>query len=71
MHVQGIIKKVNTPSRMRKYYCGVLRRFLSQNIVAITGTLRLNRFNLLYVFLKLTGFSQLLRCEVALHFINT
>ena len=44
MYVQGIIKKVNTPSRMRKYYCGVLRRFLSQNIVAITGTLRLNRF---------------------------
>ena len=41
---------------MRKYYsweilfCGVLRRYFSQNIVAITGTLRLNRFTLLYVF---------------------
>ena len=43
---------------MRKYYagkilfCGVLRRYVSQNIVAVTGTLQLNRFNLLYVFLK-------------------
>ena len=41
---------------MRKYYsreilsCGVLRRYVSQNIVAITGTLWLNRFTLLYVF---------------------
>ena len=41
---------------MRKYYsgeirfCGVLRRDVSQNIVAITGTLRLNRFTLLHVF---------------------
>ena len=41
---------------MRKYYreenrfCGVLRRYVSQNIVAIIGTLRLNRFTLLYVF---------------------
>ena len=45
-----------SPNRMRKYYsgeilfCGVLRRYVSQNIVAITGTLRLNRFVLLYVF---------------------
>ena len=41
---------------MRKYYsgeilfCGVLRRDVSQNIFAITGTLRLNRFTLLHVF---------------------
>ena len=59
---------------MSKYYSGeilfsgVLRRYVSQNIVAVTVTLRLNRFTLLYVF---NGFSQLLRCEVALHFINT
>ena len=45
-----------SPSRMRKYYsgeilfCGVLRRYVSQNIVAITGNLRLNRFTLFYVF---------------------
>ena len=36
---------------MRKYYCGVLWRYLSQNIVAIIETLRLNRFTyVLYVF---------------------
>ena len=41
---------------MRKYhigeilFCGVLRRYVSQNIVTITGTLRLNRFTFLYVF---------------------
>ena len=41
---------------MRKYYggeilfCSVLRRYVFQNIVAITETLRLNRFTLLYVF---------------------
>ena len=45
-------------------FSGVLRRYVSQNIVTITGTLWLNRFTLLYVFL------QLLRYEVALHFIN-
>ena len=33
---------------MKKYYYGVLRRYVSQNIIAITGTLRLNRFTLLY-----------------------
>ena len=55
---------------MRKYYSGeilfsgVLRCYVSQNIVTITGTIRLNRFTLLYVFL------QLLRYEVTLHFIN-
>ena len=31
-------------------FCGVLRRYVSQNTVAITGTLPLNRFTLLYVF---------------------
>ena len=31
-------------------FCGVLRRYVSQNIVAITGNLRLNRFTLFYVF---------------------
>ena len=34
----------------KNLFCGVFRRFVSQNIVAITGTLRLNRFTLLYVF---------------------
>ena len=29
-------------------YCDVLRQYVSQNIVAITGTLRLNRITLLY-----------------------
>ena len=60
---------------MRKYYseeilfCGVLRRYVSQNIVAITGTLRLNRF---ICCMYLTDwFSQLLRCDVELHFIDT
>ena len=60
MHdMQALIKKEISPSRMRKYYstemlfCGVLRRYVSQNkiIVAITfGNLRLNRFTLFYVF---------------------
>ena len=31
-------------------FCGVLRRYVPQNIVAITGNVRLNRFTLLYVF---------------------
>ena len=26
---------------MKKYFCGVLRRYISQNIVAIAGTLQL------------------------------
>ena len=47
---QVYLKKANTPSGTRKYYCGVLRRYVSQNIVSITGTLPLNRFTLLYVF---------------------
>ena len=57
MHdMQALIKKEISQSRMRKYYsgeiqfCGVLRRYVSQNIVAITGNLRLNRFTLFYVF---------------------
>ena len=58
MHdMQALIKKEISPSRMRKYYsgemlfCGVLRRYISQNIVTITfGNLRLNRFTLFYVF---------------------
>ena len=56
---------------MKKYcsgkilFCGtVLRRYVSQNIVAISGTLRLNRFTLLYVNYLIDRFSQLLRCEV-------
>ena len=53
---------------------GVLRRHVSQNVDAITGTLWLNRFDIadshccMYL---IDRFSQLLRCEVALHFINT
>ena len=58
MHdIQALIKKKISPSRMRRYhsgkilFCGVLRRYVSQNIVAITfGNLRLNRFTLFYVF---------------------
>ena len=57
MHdIQALIKKEISLSRMRKYYggeilfCGVLRCYFSQNIVAITGNLRLNRFTLFYVF---------------------
>ena len=50
-------------------FCGFLRRYVSQNIVAITGNVRLNRFTLFYVLID--RFSQLLRCEVVLHFINT
>ena len=45
------------------------KRYVSHNIVAITGNLRLNRFTLFNVFNDI--FSQLLRCEVVLHFINT
>ena len=55
--IQALIKNEISPSRMRKYhsgkilFCGVLRRYVSQNIVAITfGNLRLNRFALFYVF---------------------
>ena len=48
----------------------VLKRYVSQNIVAITGTLRLNRFTLLESMYLIDRFSQLSRREVALHFIN-
>ena len=49
--IMGVYYKVNTPSRMRKYHCGVLRRYISQNIVAKTGILPSNRFTyVLYVF---------------------
>ena len=51
LDMQALIKKEISPSRMRKYYsgeillCGVLRRYVSLNIVAITfGNQRLNRF---------------------------
>ena len=58
MHdMQALIKKEISPSRMRKYYggkilfCGVLKRYVSQNIVAILfGNPRLNSFTLFYVF---------------------
>ena len=49
---------------------GVLRHYVSQNIDAIT----LNRFGVadsLCCMYSIGRFSQLLRCEVALHFINT
>ena len=54
--MQALIKMEISPSRMGKYYsgeipfCGVLRRYVSQNIVAITGNLRLNRFTLFHLF---------------------
>ena len=70
MHdTQALIKKEISPSRMEILFCGVLRRYVSRNIVAITGNLRLNSFSLFYVFID--RFSQLSRCEVVLHFINT
>ena len=57
MHdMRALIKKEISPSKMGKYYsgeilfCGVLRRYVSQNIVAITGNLRLNIFTLFDVF---------------------
>ena len=58
MHdMQAVIKKEISPSRMRKYYsgkilfCGVLKRYFSQNIVTILfGNPRLNSFTLFYVF---------------------
>ena len=52
----------------------VLRHYVSQNIDAIIGTLRLNRFdfaNSLCCMYLIDRFSQLLRCEVVFHFINT
>ena len=52
---------------------GVLRHYVSQNIDVITVTLRLNRFDFadsLCCMYLIDRFSQLLRCEVALHFIN-
>ena len=57
MHdMRALIKKEIFSSKMGKYYsgeilfCGVLRRYVSQNIVAITGNLRLNSFTLFDVF---------------------
>ena len=47
MHdMRALIKKEISPSKMGKYYsgeilfCGVLRRYVSQNIVVISGNLR-------------------------------
>ena len=51
------------------HYCGALRRYVSQNIVAVTGILRLNRFTFLYVFNWYIFV--LLRSDVAIHLINT
>ena len=48
----------------------ILRHYVSQNIDPIT----LNRFGVadsLCCMYSIDRFSQLLRCEVALHFINT
>ena len=44
-YMQALIKKEIYPSRMGKYsgeilFCGVLRHYVSQNIVAVTGNLR-------------------------------
>ena len=53
---------------------GVLRYFLARDTGAITGTLRLNRFDIadsLCCMYLIDRFSQLLRCEVALHFMGT
>ena len=55
-------------------FCGVLRNYVSHNINAIIRTLLLNRFNIadpLCCMYLIVRFSQLLRCEVVFHFINT
>ena len=55
-------------------FSGVLRHDVSQNIDAITGTLRLNSFDIadsLCCMYLIDRFSQLLRCKVSLYFINT
>ena len=52
----------------------ILRHYVSQNIDVITVTLRLNRFDFadsLCCMYLIDRFSRLLRCKVALHFINT
>ena len=63
-----------------KYHSGgnpaswCIEALVSQNIDAVTGTLRLNRFDIadsLCCMYLIDRFSHLLRCEVALHFINT
>ena len=49
MHdMQALIKKeISRKSYSGEIlFCGVLRRYVSQNIVAVTGNLRLNRFTL-------------------------
>ena len=65
---------------MRKFYsgeilfCAVLSLYVSQNIDAITGILRLNTFDIadsLCCMYLIDRLSQLLRCEVPLLFINT
>ena len=61
------IRKEISPSRIRKYYsgeilfCAVLRHYVSQNIVTITGNLRLNRFSLI-VYLIDTFLQLLVTC---------
>ena len=53
MHdMQALIKKeISRKSYSGEIlFCGVLRRYVSQNIVAVTANLRLNRFTLFYVF---------------------
>ena len=56
---------------MELLFCDVLRRYVSQNIDAITATLQLNRFDIedsLCCMYLIERFSQLFRCEAALHF---
>ena len=51
-----------------------LRHYVSHNIDAISGTLWLNIFNIAGLpgcMYLIDRFSQFLRCEVALHFMNT
>ena len=60
--------------RGKSFFCGVLRNYVSQNINAITRTSLLNRFDIadpLCCMYLIVRFSQLLRCEVVFHFINT
>ena len=52
--------------------CIVEYRYISQNTDAITRTLRLNRFDIADSLCYLIDrFSHMLRCKVALHFVNT
>ena len=76
LHMAPIVDKVGRENIIAGeiLFRVVLRHYVSHNIDAITGTLRLNRFDIaasLCCMYLIDRLSQLLRCEVALHYINT